>query len=115
MKVDHFSNNRVRLSLTAPHAGFAYMSESFFPGWTATVNGTRATIEAANHVFRAVQVPGGPVSIELAYIPPRFMAGLAVTVAALAVVGFLARYGSRFDIRGSATGVRSPTGQVSSV
>ena len=41
VKVEQFKHNFVRLSVVAPHPGFVYMSESFLPGWTATVNGQR--------------------------------------------------------------------------
>jgi hypothetical protein len=116
VKVERFSNNHVRLSLVAPHQGFVYMSESFFPGWTAAVNGKQVAIEPANYAFRAVQVPQGSVSIELAYVPPGFLSGMAVSVAAFAIVVFLTTYGRRFDARTSTAGqILTDRVEVSSV
>jgi hypothetical protein len=92
VKVEHFSHNRVRLSLVARETGFVYMSESFLPGWPATVNGQVARFEPANHAFRAVLVGAGPVQLDLKYVPPGFRAGLGVSAAALLVLAGLLAY-----------------------
>jgi hypothetical protein len=97
--VERFSHNSVRLSLVAPRAGFVYMSESHFPGWRATVNGKEVPIQPANYAFRAVLVPAGPVDLELTYIPPGFLLGLAFSFAALLVVAFLFTHGARASVR----------------
>ena len=95
VKVEHFSHNSVRLSLVAPHPGYVYMSESFLPGWRAVVNGTESPIQPANYAFRAVAVPAGPINLELKYVPPGLLPGLAVAAASLLVVASLLTYGAR--------------------
>jgi len=106
VKVEHFSNNSVRLSLVAPGPGFVYMSESFLPGWTATVNGNDVPIQPANYAFRAVVVPGGPIDLELSYFPPGLVPGLGISAAALLIIGSLLSYKYK-----SLTGPRLTIGQ----
>ncbi len=89
VKLERFANNSVRLSLAAPSAGFIYVSDSFFPGWRALVNGRNVPIEPANYAFSAVPVPPGPLVVELKYVPPGLVTGLALSVAAFGATVFL--------------------------
>ena len=79
VEVREFHRNSYSLHLLAPRPGLVYCSESYFPGWTAKVNGKPAKILAANYAFRAVEVPSGPVDVEMAYWPRGFTAGLVIT------------------------------------
>jgi hypothetical protein len=81
---------RVVLQLTAPARGFLFLADQAFPGWSANVNDAATPILRANHAFRLVEVPGGPVRVEFRYRPFRVPLGAFVTTAALVgVVGFL--------------------------
>jgi hypothetical protein len=82
--VDHYGLNRVRLTVNARRAGLVYASDAFFDGWSATVNGSATRILAANHAFRAVEVPAGAAVVEFEYWPPGLTAGLWISGAALA-------------------------------
>ena len=73
------------------------MSDSFFPGWQATVNGVDASIQPANYAFKAVVVPVGRVEVELRYVPPGLMLGLAVSGLAVLIVCLLG-YGARLSV-----------------
>lgn len=89
--VKEFRRNGYRLALRAPRAGLVYMSESYFDGWKARVNGRPAQILPANYAFRAVEVPPGEVEIEMSYRPPGFNVGLAVSLAAAVALAVFAR------------------------
>ena len=93
--VQRFGRNEVRLRVRAPRAGLLYCSESFFPGWQATVDGRTASIVAANYAFRAVPVPAGDVVVELRYRPPGLSAGLGLSAAASLGLVAMSALGSR--------------------
>ena len=93
--VESFRRNRYRLRLEAPRPGLVYASESSLPGWTARVNGRVVPVLTANYAFRAVEVPAGPVEIELSYWPPGLSRGLAISAASLAALLALGRGWSR--------------------
>ncbi len=90
--VERYRFNRIRLSVDAPRAGLLFASETFFDGWSATVNRAPARILPANYAFRAVEVPPGQSIVEFSYWPPGLTLGLWVSAAALlAVMAMLVR------------------------
>lgn len=80
--VDGYGLNRVRLTVDAPRPGLLYASETYFDGWSATVNGSPARILPANYAFRAVEVNAGRAVVEFVYWPPGLTAGLAISLVA---------------------------------
>jgi hypothetical protein len=85
VSIRKMSRNGYVLALTAPRPGLLYSAESFFPGWTAKVNGITVPILTADYAFRAVEVPAGPVIVEYRYEPRFLKAGFALSAAALLV------------------------------
>ena len=77
---------RVVLEVTAPERGFVFLADEYFPGWSATVNGQPVPILLANHTFRLVEVPKGPVTVEFRYRPRRVWIGALVSGSTLVLV-----------------------------
>lgn len=81
---------RVVLETVAPERGFLFLADQHFPGWSATVNGQPTPILAANHAFRLVEVPPGPVTVEFRYRSPRVWIGALISgVTLLVAMGVL--------------------------
>jgi len=49
----------VTVRVTTANAGYLVLSDAYFPGWQATVDGNAATILQADLAFRAIYLPGG--------------------------------------------------------
>jgi hypothetical protein len=76
----------------ASHAGVLVEAAAAYPGWSARVDGAPAAVAVVDLVFRAVEVPAGRHSIELAYRPPGLSPGLGLALgSALALVALAAR------------------------
>ena len=71
------------------------LSDTYYPGWRAFVDGVERPILRANHVFRAVVVPAGAQEVVFSYEPDSFRYGLLVSVAAVALWLGLAWSGGR--------------------
>ena len=56
------------------------MSEAYYPGWQAYVDGRLEEILRANYTFRAIPVGPGTHRVEVVIEPLSFKIGLAVTV-----------------------------------
>jgi hypothetical protein len=80
----------VEVETTAPAIGLLVLADTFYPGWTATIDGVPAPIVPANHLFRGVVVPAGTHRVRFEYAPSRVTAGAVVTaVAALMLIALV--------------------------
>jgi hypothetical protein len=75
--ITEYSPERVRISVQGP--GTLVLTDAFYPGWTATVDGAPATIERADILFRAVALPAGHHEVEFDYSPQSVWVGMAVS------------------------------------
>jgi hypothetical protein len=82
--------DRVDLQCTLSHDGYLVLSDTFDPGWSATLDGVPAEILRANFGFRAVAASAGTHRVEMVYRPRPLVLGLVISafgwLAALACV-----------------------------
>ncbi|MDQ3262831.1 MAG: YfhO family protein [Myxococcota bacterium] len=101
--------NFVEITVSACAAGFLVLSDAFFPGWTAHLDGQQVPVLRANHVMRAVRLPAGEHRVVFRYRPWSFLLGAGSSLLALAAaVGLLFR--ERRTNRGSAPPAPSHSG-----
>ena len=87
----------VEIRAEAPTPGLLVLSDTYYPGWQATVDGRAVPILRANGVMRAVFVDAGEHWVRFAYEPSTFRVGLLISISAivsaaiLVVIGFLRR------------------------
>ena len=62
-------SEEVVLQARATGPGYVFLSDQYYPGWEATVNGASVPIRRANFVFRVVAVPAGASTIVFRYRP----------------------------------------------
>jgi uncharacterized membrane protein YfhO len=61
-------------------------SGAAYPGWQATVDGSPAQIERANHAFTGVVVSPGKHRVQFLYRPAAFRVGLYLSLGTLFVM-----------------------------
>jgi hypothetical protein len=81
--------NRLLIYLDAPGAGWLVLSDVWYPGWHAWVDGHPATILRANYLFRAVKVEPGKQQVIFVYQPLSFRLGLVLSLLSCVVVAIL--------------------------
>jgi len=88
------SGNAVTIRASSPRAGWLILSDTFYPGWRATIDGAPVEIQMANEAFRAIAFPAGDHTIEFRYEPRSVFIGLIVSLASLGVivVGLIVSY-----------------------
>jgi len=64
---------------TGGGGGIMTLSDQYYPGWVATVDGKQTDIIRADTVFRSVCVPPGDHSVRFEYRPMSFFIGVALT------------------------------------
>lgn len=95
---------RVVLEAQMRCRGMVILSETYFPGWRATVDGRSTAIYAANGFVRGVVVEQGVHRIEMVYRPASVMVGALLTLAGLLLAAAAWWFGRRprADILGAA-------------
>lgn len=76
--------------------GWLLLSDTWYPGWQATVDRRTAPIFRANYLFRAVQIPAGDRLVRFIYRPLSFYLGLILSLIALLVLAGISMKGTRF-------------------
>jgi len=79
-------------AVSAPSEGWLVLSDAWYPGWEAIVDGAKASVERADVLFRAVAVPEGRHQLEWVYRPGSFRLGLILSLGALAFSTMLAAW-----------------------
>ncbi len=71
------------LDKPAPANAALVVSENFYPGWTATVDGKPTTVERADYVLMGLALPVGAKNVELTFTSPTYQTGKLITLGAL--------------------------------
>jgi hypothetical protein len=87
------------IDVEAPGPAFVVVADSWFPGWTATLDGRPTEIHRVDLILRGVRVPPGRHRLEMRYVPEGWRLGAGATraglglwsLAALAAVGWWMR------------------------
>jgi hypothetical protein len=74
----------VTLRVRAGCAGLVVLTDQYYPGWKATVNGRAARIYPTDVALRGVAVPAGESTVTFRYRPASFRLGLVISGIALA-------------------------------
>lgn len=89
------SPNRLFLVVETAEPGYLVLSDVWYPGWQARLDGKPAAIRRANYLFRAVSVPVGEHQVELVYRPLSFYLGALLSALAWTTVAIFASLLSR--------------------
>ena len=83
-----------KYKISANEDKWLLIQDTYFPGWSAKVNGQDAEIYPANVAYRAIEVPEGESEVELSYKSTYFNLGVIISVFTFSVllgVGILNR------------------------
>lgn len=70
--------NELILDVASSENVLLYVSDNYFPGWTAEIDGVKTEILRANYSFRAIPVKKGSNSVKLFYDPFSFKIGVGM-------------------------------------
>jgi hypothetical protein len=93
--VTTYEAERVVARATAPRTSVLMLTDVFYPGWRARVDGKGAPIERVDYLFRGVRLTPGRHVVEFRYEPASWRVGLAVSGLAVLVLVVTAAFALR--------------------
>jgi len=111
-KIKSYEPNRVLVSVRTNKNALLLLTDNYYPGWKAKVDGKEREIMRADYSFRAVVITSGEHMVEFYYDPASFkygLGGFAFGVLTLMGVALIMQYASvsrRGSIRLSSTVVK---------
>ena len=99
------SNNRLSLRVKVAEDSLLVLSDTYYPGWKAFVDGAETRIYRADYTFRAIPLKAGIHQAEFVYDPISFKLGAGVTF--LGILGCLGIGWITWQKRSSGSGTSS--------
>lgn len=81
--------DHLEMTVKCPQPGFLVLTDTYFPGWNAEVDGKPAEILRANYLFRAVRVEPGEHRVVFSYRPMSFTIAVLLFLCGVLVSVFL--------------------------
>ena len=93
-----YAPQQIIFDVNAPADGLLIVSENFYPGWRATIDGQETEILRANLTLRALPIRAGQHRVEMWYDPLSFKIGATLSgITLLLCVGALIWFSRRGD------------------
>ncbi|HYY42787.1 MAG TPA: hypothetical protein VE775_08665, partial [Pyrinomonadaceae bacterium] len=90
-----YEPSQLVIETDAPTPTILVVSEMFYPGWIATVDGQAARIHLADFLLRSVALPAGRHRVEMRYTAPAARVGAAISACTLLLLGAFCVYERR--------------------
>lgn len=74
-----YSPNQVILKTTTSNKGLLVLTDNYYPGWQATIDGKQVPIFRANYSFRAIVLPNGLHKVLFTYQPFSLTLGIIIS------------------------------------
>jgi hypothetical protein len=80
-----YHDNNIHLTVATDRDGLLVLSEAFYPGWNAYIDGAATPVYRTDYSLRGIVVPAGNHSVEFRFESASFREGLWLTLATLAL------------------------------
>lgn len=98
VQVTRVSPNELRLTTRASRARFLVLSEMWFPGWHAEIDGRETPLYRTNYLLRGLVVPAGEQTIRVYYWPGSLLLGAGVSLIAFVILAAAVVISSRRQV-----------------
>jgi hypothetical protein len=89
IEIVDYQPNRIKIDAVSNAPGFLVISDTYYPGWNAYINGSKVDILRANYAFRAINLDVGKSIVEFKYEPLSLYVGAIISCTAIFIIIFL--------------------------
>jgi hypothetical protein len=94
-RITSYEPNHLVIKTNAATPTELIVSEIFYPGWEATLDGQRIQIHVADYLLRGVALPAGQHIVEMRYTAPAARTGTIISTLTLSILVILGFYSWR--------------------
>jgi hypothetical protein len=98
-RITLYEPNRLTVETSTPTAAMLVVSEIFYPGWEATLDGQPARIYLTDYLLRGIHVPAGKHTVQMRYTAPGARRGALISGFTVLLIAGLLIYGWRTRAR----------------
>ena len=89
VSITTYRPNRIELRTESENNSYLVLSELYYPGWRAYVDGKNVPILRADYILRAIPLTPGKHAVSFLYRPLSFIIGAVITLMTLAFLAFI--------------------------
>jgi hypothetical protein len=83
VRIDSYAPQQLSMQIDAHSHAFLVVTDTFYPGWRAYVDGQEQPILRGDYLFRVIEVPAGRHQVVLRFEPASVWGGLALSLLGL--------------------------------
>ncbi|RJQ25339.1 hypothetical protein C4577_06060 [Candidatus Parcubacteria bacterium] len=92
INLEYYKANEILFKTNSNKDSLLFLSDNYFPGWKAYIDGKETKLYRANYSFRSVVLPKGKHSVIFKYEPKTFFIGAGVTVFGIVIFAIIIIY-----------------------
>lgn len=83
--IKRYEDEKVSLTVDSTNGGYVVLSDSWYPGWNAYVDGKKTEILRANYAYRALYVDKGIHTVLFSFAPNSFKIGQLLSISGVLI------------------------------
>jgi uncharacterized membrane protein YfhO len=88
-KVRRYTYEDIFIRVSTEKKGHLVLSELYYPGWKALVNGKQVDVLCGNYIFRVVPLDAGDHEVHLFFVSWPFRIGMLVSLITISICGLV--------------------------
>ncbi len=88
-QVVHLEDTKIEVLTNSTSPSFLVLSDVYYPGWKATIDGIETHLFKTNYVLRGIMVPAGGHMVRFEFRPKSFYLGAGISAISLFLLGLL--------------------------
>jgi len=90
-QIVEYTPTKITMLVSSHRDGYLVISDNYYPGWTASLDGRASGIVRADLTFRAIRITAGTHTLSVFYDPVVFELGFSLTIMSIAGLAFFFR------------------------
>jgi hypothetical protein len=82
-QITEYDNDRIRISASTNQSGYLVLSEMYYPGWEAKVDGQKSPVLRGNYLLQVIPLKSGEHDVEMYFVSQPFRIGATISLIVL--------------------------------